>query len=103
MRGPAVAIGGRRLQACRSRLLVQGFDHPPGAPEGAAKTAAGDHAGAIAGRLQTGVGRAGRKAVVFKRPILVASKCANVSCRCAVSARPLRYAAWPRTAPIQPL
>src|SRR6202035_5447510 len=63
MQGPAAAVGRRRLQACRTRLLVQGFDHPPQAAEGAAEAGPRDHAGATAGRLPPGAGRAGRETI----------------------------------------
>src|SRR5712672_2062996 len=70
MREPARTSGERRLQACRSGLLVQGFDYPPEAAEGAAKAKTADHAGAIASGLPPGAGRSGRQAIAadFIRP-----------------------------------
>src|SRR6266404_3012386 len=63
MPGPAVTVGGRRLQARRSRLLVQGFDHPSEAVAQAAKTAAADDDGGAPGSLQSGAQRTGRQAI----------------------------------------
>ena len=57
----------RGLQRGRSGLLVQGFDHPSQAAEGAAEAEAADDAGAIAGRLPPGSGGAGRQAIVPER------------------------------------
>src|SRR4051812_44404805 len=67
MREPAGAVERRGLQRRRSRLLVQGFGASPEAAESAAEAAAADDAGAIASRLQTGVGGAGRKAIAAPR------------------------------------
>ena len=53
----------RRLQRRRPRLLVQGFGAASEAAERAAEAEAADDAGAIAGRLQAGAGRAGCQAI----------------------------------------
>src|SRR5258708_36918745 len=73
VREPARTIDERRLQACRSGLLVQGFGYPPEAAERAAKAETADDPGAIACRLPSGAGRSGRQAVAdqpadFTRP-----------------------------------
>ena len=57
------AAAGEGCSACRSRLLVQGFDHSPEAADQAAEAAAADDAGAIAGGLPPGSGRAGCQAI----------------------------------------
>ncbi|MGY4575462.1 hypothetical protein ACVWY5_008532 [Bradyrhizobium sp. USDA 3256] len=49
LRGTEAASGGRRLQAVRSRLLVQGFGAAPEASAEAAETPPADDAGADAG------------------------------------------------------
>ncbi len=66
-RGPAVAIRGRRLQAVRSRLLVQRRRAASEAAAGAAQAEAADDAGADAGRLQGSAARAGCEAVIDAR------------------------------------
>ena len=63
MREPAGARGQRGLQACRSCLLVQGVGASPEAAESAAQAEAANDAGADAGRVPPGTGRAGRETV----------------------------------------
>ena len=60
------AGGGRRLQRRRPRLLVQGFGAASEAAEEAAEAEAADDAGAIAGRLPPGAGRAGCEAIASR-------------------------------------
>ena len=67
LRGTEAAGGGRRLQAVRSRLLVQGFGAASEAAAEAAETAPADDAGADAGGLQDGAERSRRQAVTSKQ------------------------------------
>ena len=60
---PAFAVGGRRLQAGRSRLLVQGFGAASQAAGETSEAEAADDAGANARRLQGGAERAGCEAI----------------------------------------
>ena len=71
MRGAAIAVGGRRLQAGRSRLLVLGLGPASKTAAHTAEAEATDDAGAATCGLQGGAARAGREAITSSSSRLV--------------------------------
>src|SRR5665213_1193369 len=81
MQGTEAAVGRRRLQARRARLLVQGFHHPSPTTERAVEAKARHHAGAAAGRLQDCAQRAECEAITGGRRDLPDETFANAERR----------------------